>query len=58
MEENTAEIKASRMQKIAQYIKRSVPEIIGLAIGSAAGFLYYKIIGCPTGTCPIVSNPW
>jgi len=40
------------------YIKTSVPEIIGTIIGAAAGFLYYKLIGCPTGSCPIISNPW
>ena len=31
--------------------------IIGVAIGGALGFLYYKRVGCSTGTCPITSNP-
>ena len=32
--------------------------LIGGAIGIALGFIYYKTIGCATGTCPITSNPW
>lgn len=32
--------------------------LIAPAIGGALGFLYYKFIGCSTGTCPITSNPW
>ena len=30
---------------------------IGAVIGSLAGFLYWKYIGCLTGTCAITSNP-
>lgn len=32
-------------------------EIIGVAIGALAGFLYWKYVGCISGTCPIQSNP-
>jgi len=32
--------------------------ILGAAAGGAAGFLYYKFIGCRSGACPIASNPW
>jgi len=32
--------------------------IIGMAIGAAVGWMYYKLIGCPSGTCPITSNPY
>jgi hypothetical protein len=31
---------------------------LGLVIGAAAGFAYYKLVGCSTGACPITSNPW
>jgi len=31
--------------------------IIGAVIGGALGFLYYKIVGCPNGSCPITSKP-
>ena len=30
---------------------------IGAAIGAVAGFLYWKYVGCLTGTCAITSNP-
>lgn len=30
----------------------------GLLIGAVIGFLYYKFIGCSSGTCPITSNPF
>jgi hypothetical protein len=32
--------------------------IIGALIGGLAGFGYYKLVGCSTGTCPLTSNPW
>lgn len=31
--------------------------IIGLVIGGGLGFLYYKKVGCASGTCPITSSP-
>jgi len=32
--------------------------IIGMIIGGITGFVFYKIIGCPLGGCPITSNPY
>lgn len=32
--------------------------IIGVLVGAALGFLYHKFVGCRTGTCPIVRNPY
>jgi hypothetical protein len=32
--------------------------IIGAAVGGAAGFGWYKLVGCPTGACPLTSNPF
>lgn len=32
--------------------------LIGAVIGGAAGYASYGFIGCPTGTCPLSSNPW
>jgi hypothetical protein len=26
--------------------------------GAAAGFAWYRTVGCATGTCPLTSNPW
>lgn len=41
-------------------IKKSKYIIIttGIVLGTVGGFLYWKFIGCNTGTCPITSNPF
>lgn len=31
--------------------------VIGAAVGGLLGFLYYKFVGCASGTCPITSRP-
>ncbi|MEO7424579.1 MAG: DUF6132 family protein [Fibrobacteria bacterium] len=31
---------------------------IGMVFGGAAGYGYYKLVGCSTGSCPLTSNPW
>lgn len=31
--------------------------IIGVIFGSIVGYLYYKYIGCISGTCAITSKP-
>lgn len=31
--------------------------VSGVAIGGVLGFVYYKIVGCSSGTCPITSKP-
>jgi hypothetical protein len=28
----------------------------GIALGGVAGYLYWKFIGCTSGSCPITSN--
>ncbi len=32
--------------------------VIGAVLGAAAGFAYYRFVGCSSGACPITSNPW
>jgi hypothetical protein len=32
--------------------------IAGAVLGGAAGYAFYRFIGCSTGACPITSNPW
>jgi hypothetical protein len=29
-----------------------------IAGGAALGFLYYYLVGCRSGTCPLTSNPY
>jgi hypothetical protein len=32
--------------------------LIGILLGGAAGFAYYRFVGCSSGVCPITSNPY
>jgi hypothetical protein len=32
--------------------------VIGVMLGAAAGFAYYRFVGCASGTCPITGNPY
>lgn len=45
------------MWKMQVFLKRKIRGIIGFAIGMVLGFLYFKFIGCASGTCKITSNP-
>jgi len=31
---------------------------IGVVAGGIAGYLFYRFVGCRTGTCRIVGNPF
>lgn len=31
--------------------------IIGIVLGAIGGYLYWRYVGCSTGTCPITSSP-
>lgn len=44
-------------------LKKYLPEIIGTLIGALGGYIYWKYVGCVSGTCTIKSNwylmvPW
>lgn len=32
--------------------------LIGMILGGIGGYIYYKEVGCVSGTCPITSNPY
>ena len=32
--------------------------IIAVLAGGMAGFLLYKFVGCTSGTCPLIGNPF
>jgi len=38
-----------------RFIKKHALEIIFSLAGALGGFLYWKFVGCQTGTCPIKS---
>jgi hypothetical protein len=40
-----------------QWILKNKLSITGAVAGALGGYLYWKFIGCTTGTCPITSNP-
>jgi hypothetical protein len=37
-------------------IKNKTVSIVFLVLGGLGGFLYWKFVGCSTGTCPITSH--
>ncbi|MDY3318600.1 DUF6132 family protein [Riemerella anatipestifer] len=39
------------------FIKKHKLSIIGAIIGAVSGYLYWKFVGCSTGTCAITSKP-
>ena len=39
------------------FLKTNILVIGGVILGSVAGYLYWKFIGCNSGTCLITSKP-
>lgn len=37
--------------------KKYWPVLLGIAVGAVAGYLYWRYVGCTTGSCPITSSP-
>jgi len=35
-----------------------VKSVLIVLAGGAAGYAYYRLVGCRTGTCPITANPY
>ncbi len=44
-------------QNVKAVLKRYLPILIAAPIGMLAGYLYYRFVGCASGTCAITSNP-
>jgi H+/Cl- antiporter ClcA len=38
-----------------EFLKKNLYIIIGALAGAVGGFLYWKLVGCQSGTCPIKS---
>ncbi|HNF49243.1 MAG TPA: DUF6132 family protein [Chitinophagales bacterium] len=38
-------------------VKKYALIIIGIMAGAIGGYLYYKFVGCTSGTCAITSKP-
>jgi hypothetical protein len=39
-------------------IRKNIWNLLGILIGAFGGYLYYKLVGCQSGTCPITSRPF
>ncbi|HRO85368.1 MAG TPA: DUF6132 family protein [Niabella sp.] len=39
------------------WLKNNRLSVIGVFIGAVGGYLYWKYVGCQTGTCMITSKP-
>ncbi|MFM1972854.1 MAG: hypothetical protein RL185_1536 [Bacteroidota bacterium] len=39
------------------FVKNNQRNLIGIAVGAVAGWLYWHFIGCSSGTCAITSKP-
>jgi hypothetical protein len=40
-----------------RFILENIITIMGVALGALAGYLYWKFVGCSSGTCAITSRP-
>ncbi len=40
-----------------KWVKNNALYIIGAAVGSIAGYIYWQQVGCSSGTCMITSKP-
>ena len=38
-------------------LKKYKLDLIGISLGAFAGFMYWKFVGCASGTCMITSKP-
>lgn len=41
-----------------KFIKANLLTLVGTIAGAVTGYLYWKFVGCSTGTCIIQSNPY
>lgn len=39
------------------FFRRYGLTLIGVVLGALGGFLYWRFVGCASGTCPITSSP-
>lgn len=42
---------------MSNFFRNNILVILGVALGAVGGFLYWKHVGCVTGTCPITAKP-
>lgn len=42
---------------VLSFVKKYQRNLLGIFIGTIAGFLYWNFVGCASGTCAITSKP-
>ncbi|MGE4347321.1 MAG: DUF6132 family protein [Flavobacteriaceae bacterium] len=39
------------------FIRKNILVFVGILVGALAGYLYWRYVGCLSGSCAITSNP-
>jgi hypothetical protein len=57
---STPDTGSSLSEKFNRWItsRNTLKNIAGLLLGALGGFIYYRTIGCNSGSCAITSNPY
>lgn len=45
------------MNSLKKWLYNNILYLVGAVAGGLTGFLYWKFVGCITGTCAITANP-
>ncbi len=46
------------MDTVRPKLKKLIKHAVFTVLGAAGGYLYYRLVGCASGTCAITSNPY
>lgn len=44
--------------KMKRFFQQRWLVLLGLLLGAAGGYLYYRYVGCASGTCMITASPY
>ena len=58
MSENISESNVVSKTKAFLTSRNTIKNFLGLLAGALGGFLYYRLVGCTSGTCAITSRPY
>jgi hypothetical protein len=40
------------------FVRKNLSQIIGIVLGIVGGYIYYRTVGCSSGSCTISGNVW
>jgi len=40
-----------------KFVSTNILSLVGVVVGAIAGYLYWRYVGCASGTCAITSKP-